>query len=138
MAEINSSEVALKLPLSLDNSGNLVLATSQEEIWEDRVRIALGTRLGERVMRPTYGTTIGEALFDTVTTTSEVVSKEVNRVFHEQFPLLTLTSVAPVFNELSSTLTITIVYLLPNKSEVVAQVGIVTVSDTSAPFEETL
>lgn len=138
MAEITSSEVALKLPLSLDKSGNLVLANSQEEIWADRVRIALGTRLGERVMRPSYGTTIGEALFDTVTTTSEVVTKEVQRVFHEQFPLLSLKSVTPSFNELASTLTITIVYLLPNKNEVVSEVGIVTVSDTSAPFEEIL
>jgi phage baseplate assembly protein W len=138
MAEITSSEVALKLPLSLDKSGNLVLATSQEEIWADRVRIALGTRLGERVMRPSYGTTIGESLFDTVTTTSEAVTKEVQRVFHEQFTLLSLKSVTPSFNELASTLTITIVYLLPNKNEVVAEVGIVTVSDTSAPFEEIL
>jgi phage baseplate assembly protein W len=136
MAEITSSEVALKLPLSLDKSGNLVLANSQEEIWADRVRIALGTRLGERVMRPSYGTTIGEALFDTVSTTSEIVTKEVERVFHAQFPLLSLKSVTPIFNELSRTLTITIVYLLPNKNEVVAEVGIVTVSDTSAPFEE--
>jgi phage baseplate assembly protein W len=138
MVEISSSEVALKLPLSLDKSGNLVLATSQEDIWADRVRIALGTRIGERVMRPGYGTTIGEALFDTVTTTSEIISKEVQRVFHEQFSLLTLQSVTPNFNELSSTLTITIVYLLPNRNEVVTQVGIVTVSETSAPFEEIL
>jgi phage baseplate assembly protein W len=136
MVENEKYEVALRLPLSLDASGNLVMATTQSEIWADRIRIALGTRLGERVMRPTYGTTIGDALFDTVTATSETIIKEVRKVFHEQFTLLTLKSVSPSFNELASTLTITIVYLLPNRNEVVTEVGIVTVSDTSAPFEE--
>jgi phage baseplate assembly protein W len=135
MYQIVTSEVALKLPLSL-SGGNLVLATTQNEIWADRVRIALGTRLGERVMRPNYGTKIGVALFDTVSVTTEIVKKEVSRVFHEQFPLLELTTIDSTFNEVTNTLTVTVVYLLPNKEEITTEVGVVTVSDTHAPFEE--
>jgi phage baseplate assembly protein W len=131
-----NSEVALKLPLSLDESGNLRIATTQKDIWADRVRIALGTRITERVMRPDYGTTIGAALFETVSITSEAITKEIRRVFHEQFSLLTLTSVVPSYNEASSTLTITVIYLLPNKEEVVTEIGVVTVSSTASPFEE--
>ena len=138
MAEINTSEIALKLPLSVDKSGNFVIATTQNQIWADRVRIALGTRLGERVMRPNYGTKIGEALFDTVSATTDIVNKEIYRVFHEQFSLLEITSIDSTFNEISSILTITVIYLLPNKEQVTTEVGIVTVSDTNAPFEEIL
>jgi phage baseplate assembly protein W len=137
MSQISTSEVALKLPLSLD-SGNLVLANTQNDIWADRVRIALGTRLGERVMRPNYGTKIGAALFDTVSSTSDVIKKEISRVFHEQFPLLELTSVDTTFDETLNSLTINVIYLLPNKDQAVTEVGIITVSDTNAPFEEIL
>jgi phage baseplate assembly protein W len=138
MADINTTEVALKLPLSLDLAGNLVLANTQEQIWADRVRIALGTRIGERVMRPTYGTQIGESLFDTVSATTDIVKKEVGRVFHEQFPLLEVTNTDVTFNEFTNELTINIIYLLPNKQESTTQVGVVTISDTNAPFEELL
>jgi phage baseplate assembly protein W len=138
MSQISTSEVALKLPLSLDASGNLVLATTQNQIWADRIRIALGTKLGERVMRPNYGTKIGAALFDNVTATADIVKKEVSRVFHEQFPLLEITTVDTSFNEVLNTLTITVVYLLPNKEQVTTEVGTVTVSNTNAPFEEIL
>ena len=137
MSQISTSEVALKLPLSLD-SGNLVLANTQNDIWADRVRIALGTRLGERVMRPNYGTKIGAAFFDTVSSTSDVIKKEISRVFHEQFPLLELTSVDTTFDETLNSLTINVIYLLPNKDQAVTEVGIITVSDTNAPFEEIL
>lgn len=131
------SEIALKLPFSLDGAGNLVVSTTQNEIWADRVRIALGTRVTERVMRPNYGTKIGAALFDTASATSDIVKKEVTRVFHEQFPLLEITSIESTFNEILNTITITVIYLLPNKEQATTEVGIVTVSDTNAPFEET-
>jgi len=137
MSQISTTEVALKLPLSLSN-GNLVLATTQNEIWADRVRIALGTRISERVMRPNYGTKIGASLFDTISSTTDVVTKEVSRVFHEQFPLLEITSIDPIFDENVNSLTVTVVYLLPNKEQATTEVGIVTVSDTNAPFEEIL
>ena len=137
MSQISTSEVALKLPLSLSD-GNLVISTTQNEIWADRVRIALGTRLGERVMRPNYGTKIGAAMFDTVSSTTDIVTKEVSRVFHEQFPLLEITTINSTFNEILNSLTITVVYLLPNKEQATTEVGIVTVSDTNAPFEEIL
>lgn len=136
MAIINTTEVALSLPLSLDSSGNLVTVTSQEKIWADRVRIALGTRFGERVMRPTYGSEIGASLFNTVAASSDIISKEVFRVFHEQFTLLTLINVTPEFNEETNNLTITISYELPNKTEITTEVGIVTISDMNVPFEE--
>lgn len=138
MAEIKTSEIALKLPFSVDESGNLNIATSQEEIWADRVRIALGTRLGERVMRPGYGTRLGASLFDTVSTTADIIIKDVTQVFHEQFGLLYLNYVNPSFNEVTNTLTVTVSYLLPNKSAVVTEVGVVTVSNTATPFEEIL
>ena len=136
MSQISTSEIALKLPLSIDGSGNFIIATTQNDIWADRVRIALGTRLGERVMRPNYGTKIGEALFDTISATTDVVKKEISRVFHEQFPLLEINTIDVNFNETSSILTVYVIYLLPNKEQVTTEVGIVTVSDTNAPFEE--
>jgi phage baseplate assembly protein W len=131
-----SDEVALKLPMSVDGNGNLVVSSVQSDIWADRVRIAVGTRIGERVMRPGYGTKSGAALFNTVTSTTEVVKKEINRIFHELFPLLTLKSTTVSFDEPTTTLTVGIIYELPNKDEQTLEVGVVTVTDSNIPYEE--
>jgi phage baseplate assembly protein W len=131
-----STEIALKLPMSVDGNGNLFVSSLQSDIWADRVRIAIGTRVGERVMRPSYGTKTGAALFNTVTSTTEVVKKEVNRVFHELFPLLTLKSISVSFDEETNRLTVGIIYELPNKDEQAVQVGVVTVTDSNVSYEE--
>ena len=129
-------EVALRLPLTLDSLGNLLTTTNESQIWADRVKIALGTRLGERVMRPGYGSKIGNSLFSTVSSMEETVRREVSKIFSEQFPLLEIGDTVFTFNEATGRLNVDISYTLPNRKESRTTVGIMTISDSNPPYEE--
>ena len=129
-------EVALRLPMSIDTNGSLSFTTNQEQIWADRVRIALGTRLGERAMRTSYGSKIGNSVFSTVSGMEEIVRREVNKIFNEQFPLLSLSDAQFNFDEVSNRLTVNLSYSLPNNQSSNIVVGIITVSDSVPLYEE--
>ncbi len=53
----------LGFPLRTDSRGRLVLVSGEEDIAES-IRIILGTRPGERVMRPTFGCRAYELIFE--------------------------------------------------------------------------
>ena len=53
----------LNFPLRTDARGQVALVTGAEDI-EQSIRIILGTRQGERVMRPTFGCRAHELLFE--------------------------------------------------------------------------
>lgn len=53
----------LNFPLRVDARGQLMLVTGAEDI-DQSIRIILGTRPGERVMRPTFGCQAYELLFE--------------------------------------------------------------------------
>jgi phage baseplate assembly protein W len=139
MADLTRSEateVALLVPFTLDATGNIITTTQQEIIWSNRVRSAIATRLTERVMRPSYGTTLGKSLFGTGSAMEGAVETEISRVFHEYLPLLTLSSVSNTYDEVSGLLTSNISYQLPNNEVVTTEIGTVVVSTTNPPYEE--
>jgi phage baseplate assembly protein W len=131
-----NSEVSLSLPFSLDKLGNISVTTDQNTIWADRVKIAVGTSLGERVMRPEYGTSIAAAVFNTGSFMENTVHKEIERIFNDSLPLLALNDVSFEYSEPTNTLMVTVVYELPNKIETTTQIGVVVVSTSNTPYEE--
>ncbi|MHC4740358.1 MAG: GPW/gp25 family protein [Planctomycetota bacterium] len=50
-------------PIQVDNAGGILMRSAEDDIRE-AVGIVLGTRLGERVMRPEFGCAIGDLVFD--------------------------------------------------------------------------
>lgn len=131
------AEVALVIPFSLNpQTGAFVTTTDQDIIWKNRVRMAVQTAFGERVMRPSYGTKISEAAFNTITGFEDTVQNEVRRIFIEQLPLLDLTEVTAIHNEKDNKLTCEITYMLPNKTDSTVSVGVMVVSDINPPYEE--
>lgn len=56
----------LRWPLRVGSDGTFVTAASPSDVWADRMRGLVSTRVGERVMRETYGCGIGEALFQEI------------------------------------------------------------------------
>jgi phage baseplate assembly protein W len=130
------NEYAIALPFSFDSFGGIAAATNQEKIWADRLRGAIGTTLGERIMRSKYGTEIPRESFTTVTEMEGVVRREVERVFTSQFPLLTLVEVAPTFDTKTSTINVEVFYSLPNKDEVSVSVGLVQIRPDEPLVEE--
>lgn len=131
-----NTEIALAVPFALDGKGNILVNNNQPQIWSNRVRALIATRVGERVMRPEYGSKIGESLFNTIGSMSDIVTREVNRVFNEYLPLLTLANVAVSHNVLTNELLVDISYQLPNTTTTTTQVGILVVSNTNPIYEE--
>jgi len=129
-------EVALVLPMSIDSSGSLVTTTNENTIWANRLKIAIGTRISERVMRPSYGTRIGDSVFSTTDSLEEVVRRDIFKLFSEYFPLLTLTEIKTDFVETTGQLFIEVIYQLPNKKDAATTVGVMVVSSTNPPYEE--
>jgi phage baseplate assembly protein W len=136
MAVNLNTEVALVLPFMVDGNGNIITTNNQNQIWSNRVKTLIGTRLGERVMRPEYGAKIGESLFNTVGSMSDIVTREVNRVFQEYLPLLTVSDISIDHNTNTNELRIDISYQLPNTSTTTTQVGVMVVSNINPPYEE--
>jgi len=50
-------------PLGVDATGGIRMRSGEEDIRE-AVRIILGTRLGERAMRPEFGCGVNDLVFD--------------------------------------------------------------------------
>jgi len=75
---------ALSLPFHFDSaSGGLATTTDPAKLWQDRVIVAVMTNLGERVMRPTFGSdapkTVGHNLSDAVSIISQSVTVAFSR-----------------------------------------------------------
>ncbi len=136
MATTKIVETALAFPFSIDDYGNVIYTTNQQEIWAARVKSVVGTVLGERVMRPTFGTDMKTVFFNTRDAAEETIKKEVTRVFASYLPLLTLEETAVEFSEFSSAANVLITYTLPNLIEVQTSVGIVTIDGTKPAYEE--
>jgi phage baseplate assembly protein W len=136
MNELNAAEYAISLPFTIDGYGNILKTSNQSEIWEARVKSAIGTAFGERVMRSNYGTRIPEIFFDTQDTLSTGIKKEVTAVFANYLPLLTLIEVAVRYDELEGQTTADITYSLPNETTTTTAVSIVTINKTTPPYEE--
>ena len=130
------SEKALALPFSVDAYGKVSVTQVQSKIWADRVRSVLGTTIRERVMRPTFGTRIPFALFDTETSAVAQVEAEVQKAFAEQLPLLNLQTTNVTIDEYTNVLTIEVIYGLPNNEIVSTVVGLVLVEGANPIYQE--
>jgi phage baseplate assembly protein W len=136
MVDLNASEYAISLPFTIDGYGNILKTSNQSEIWEARVKSAIGTAFGERVMRSNYGTKIPEIFFDTQDTLTAGIKKEVTAVFANYLPILNLIDVSVKYDELEGTTTANIVYSLPNETTTTTSVNIVTINQNTPPYEE--
>lgn len=75
---------AISLPFTFDiSSGGITATTDTAKIWQDRVIVAVMTNIGERVMRPTFGSdapkTVGHNLSDAISIISQSVSVAFSR-----------------------------------------------------------
>lgn len=130
-------ELAISLPFKISDFGGISTTISQEKIWADRVRSAIGTLEAERVFRLDYGTSISDELFNNTPAMTATIETEVERVFIEYLPTLQLESVDVTFDKLQDTIFAEIGYFLPNKNQTSVTIGIARLS-TNNPIEEEL
>lgn len=108
------TEIAIALPFTIGSTGLVIATSSQEKIWEDRVRSVIGTSVGERVMRHNFGSNLYGEVFENETDVAEKVRGIVFDAFTTHVKVLELDDVSTSFDESSGVMTITIGYRLPN------------------------
>lgn len=84
---------AISLPFSFNQSGAISYTTDEKKIWTDRVVLTLMTRLNERVMRPTFGSEVPSAAFETMDGARVLIQKSVAAAFSRWLPTLVLVGV---------------------------------------------
>jgi len=131
------SEYVISLPFKIDDFGNVATATSQNKVWADRVRSAIGTGLGERVMKANYGTKIPVNFFENVQLVSESIKEEVNQAFLKSLPELELNETIVVIEESLGIVNAEINYSLPNREQTAITIGIARINP-NRPLEEEL
>ena len=131
-------EIAISLPFKIDAFGNVGSTKSQEKIWQDRVLSVIGTSLRERVMRPSFGTIIPYALFDSVDDVPSEVELEVSKAFNEQLRILNLQSVDVTYDDYTNVMNVTITYDLPNNETISTNIGLVKIDGTNPLYKELL
>lgn len=128
-------ESAIQVPFSIASNGKVADTVSFEKIWEYRVKAALGTSLGERVLRPNYGVEIADIEFNTGSIAQEIISREIEQVFVNYLPDLQLSEIEPTFIPDTGTLSVSVSYYLPNTTLSNVTVGVATIRGNS-PISE--
>lgn len=118
------SEVAIALPFRLDAQGNVATSTDQAKLWADRLKAAIGTIRGTRLLRSGFGTGVTDGFLDTTTAMDSVLHDEIVKIFVSQFPTLTLIDVSVDWDSDANTMTADVLYRLPSQEESQTQVGI--------------
>jgi phage baseplate assembly protein W len=113
---VSLSETAISLPFSIDTSGKVAPATTQEKIWDDRVLSVLGTCVRERLLNPLFGTRIPFAIFETADDAINEVKQEIALAFNTFLPRLTLISSQVTFNYTTGSIDSLVVFQLPNNN----------------------
>jgi phage baseplate assembly protein W len=100
---------AISLPFSFNSAGELSYTADEKKIIQDRLVLAIMSRPGERVMRPSFGSSVYRTLFEDENTAISIATEAVAACFAEFFPYLVLTEVIPIQDE-DGTLEIEIAY----------------------------
>lgn len=131
-------EKAFSLPFTFDSTGNIAKTVDQSKIWQDKVRSAVGTIVGERVMRSSFGSNVSFSEFDTVGEIQATIEENVSALFSSTFPTLEVKDISADYNTSSEELVVSVEYMLPNQDAVKTQVGIATISGKQPLYEENL
>jgi phage baseplate assembly protein W len=137
MALGDRKEIALSFPFSLNDYGNITVTSDPDKIWKDRVAVVVGTQIGERVMRPQFGTKVAFAAWTTRTAMEEIIRKEVGQAFQRHLPLLTLENINFAYSDLDNIAQVEITYALPDNRQATTNVGVVVLNENNPPYEET-
>ena len=103
----------LGFPLRVNARGEIALVSAERDV-EESIRIILGTRPGERVMRPEFGCRAHELLFEPRSAAAETLLKQyVSQALRRWEPRIDVRSVTVLsHNELDGALLVEISYLI--------------------------
>lgn len=131
------ADVSVSLPFSIDAYGKVGITRDYSKLWADRVRATIGTALGERVMRPQFGSLIPFQVFNGEDEATISIETDVRQVFNDQLTLLQLDQIEVSFDEYTGTINVLVTYALPNEEVISTNIGIVTITGINPTAEET-
>jgi len=106
---------AISLPFRIDGYGRVTSTTDPSKIWGDRVRAVLMTSLNGRIMRPLFGSTISEEVYDVLEEAPEIIFAAVSQAFSDFLPRLNFEDVVVVDEDAEDGLiSLEISYTLPD------------------------
>lgn len=101
---------AISLPFRFDETGSIGSTESEPKMWQDRVVTAVMTSLGERVMRPTYGTEVKRATFENINDAMAIIEQSVSAAFSSWLPSLSFTGLVGYIDKSTDELIIDVKY----------------------------
>jgi phage baseplate assembly protein W len=104
------SQKAISLPFSFSSSGAVSYTEDEKKMWQDRVLLVIMTYMGERVMRPSYGSKAKNATFDTLNGAMAIIKNEVSSAFSAWLEDLYLIDVKGTIDPIDNLLAVEITY----------------------------
>lgn len=129
-------ELAISLPFKIDANGKIAATADPQTIWRDRVRSVIGTSLGQRVYRPSFGCEATNSIFEAEEDVRNEVEGQVVKAFQSFLPLLALRDVTSRIEQSSLRIIVEISYAIPSGGEFTSQFGIATIDGTNPIVEE--
>ena len=79
----------ISFPFRIDGFGNVATTTDPSRIWADRVRAVVSTYVGERIMRPDFGSNVARASFDVLSGLPDLLNSDMSVAFSRWLPGIT-------------------------------------------------
>lgn len=86
-------QTAITLPFAFDSYGSVAYTADEKKIWQDRVVLVCMTSLNERIMRPTFGTTVASTVFENINDSISLIQQTIGGAFAKFLPSLSLQKV---------------------------------------------
>lgn len=109
----------LRWPMQLGPDGRFAIATSPDEVWQDRMAQLICARMGERVMRTDYGTSVAAALFENALDDPDTAIRDAVRKW---LPFITVEKVS--ISQVKDTYAIQVDYTTPDSTQLSTTVGL--------------
>ena len=104
------TQSVISVPFSFNASGGISYTQDEKKIWQDRVLLVVMTTLKERIMRPTFGTSVSTAAFQPEEDALALIKQQINIAFSTWLTSLTLVDVVSTVEPSEGTIYIDIVY----------------------------
>jgi phage baseplate assembly protein W len=108
---------AISFPFTLDPFGKTTSTNNQKKIYQDRVLTLLSTAVGERPMRPNYGTNIGTAMFENQGKIDKAINDAIRSAISKWLPEITVNKINIVGFLDTGAVTVEINVTLPDFTE---------------------
>lgn len=105
---------SISVPFRFNEFGQVETSVNESKFWKDQILLTLMTRFGERVMRPEFGSNIGNIVFESVSVAAESAVSTISVTFNTLLPKLRLIDSQVEVVDDSDTLEITIIYEVPS------------------------